>query len=71
LSRYGSRPDVSRGLAESLEGQQSPLVQVALIKTLVELRESSAVAPLKRLQQAPGLDPTVRKQADWAIRQLS
>ena len=71
LSRYGSRPDVSRGLAESLERQESPLVQVALIKTLVELRESTALAPLKRLQQAPGLDPTVRKQADWAIRQLS
>lgn len=71
LSRYGSRPDVSRGLVESLEGQQSPLVQVALIKTLVDLRESSALAPLKRLQQAPDLDPTVRKQADWAIRQLT
>jgi anti-sigma factor RsiW len=71
LSRYGTRPDVSRGLVESLEGQQSPLVQVALIKTLVDLRESRAIAPLKRLQQAPGLDPTVRKQTDWAIRQLS
>jgi len=71
LSRYGSRPEVSRGLVESLESQQSPLVQVELIKTLVELRESTAVAPLKRLQQSPGLDPTVRKQTDWAIRQLS
>ena len=71
LSRYGSRPDVSRGLVESLEGQESPLVQVALIKTLVDLRESGALAPLKRMQRAPGLDPTVRKQADWAIRQLS
>jgi anti-sigma factor RsiW len=71
LSRYGSRREVSRGLVESLESPQSPLVQVELIKTLVELRESSAVAPLKRLQQSPGLDPTVRKQADWAIRQLS
>ena len=71
LSRYASRPDVSRGLVESLESQQSPLVQVELIKTLVELRQSTAVAPLKRLQQSPGLDPTVRKQTDWAIRQLS
>lgn len=71
LSRYGGRPEVSRGLVESLEGQQSPLVQVALIDVLVELRDSSAVAPLKRLQQAPNLDPTVRKHADWGIQRLS
>jgi len=71
LSRYGERPEVSRGLVESLEGQQSPLVQVALIDVLVELRDSSAVAPLKRLQQAPNLDPTVRKHADWGIQRLS
>jgi hypothetical protein len=71
LSRYGRRPEVSRGLVESLEGQQSPLVQVALIDVLVELRDSSAVAPLKRLQQAPNLDPTVRKHADWGIQRLS
>jgi anti-sigma factor RsiW len=71
LSRYGSRPDVSRGLVESLDSQQSPLVQVALIDVLVELRESRALAPLKRLQQTPNLDPTVRKRADWGIRQLS
>src|SRR5215472_11706061 len=71
LSRYGRRPEVSRGLVESLEGHQSPLVQVALIDVLVELRDSSAVAPLKRLQQAPNLDPTVRKHADWGIQRLS
>jgi hypothetical protein len=71
LSRYGRRPEVSRGLVESLEGQQSPLVQVALIDVLVELRDSTAVAPLKRLQQAPGLNPAVREKANWGIQQLS
>jgi len=71
LSRYGKRPDVSRGLVESLESQQSPMVQVALIDLLVELHDSSAVEPLKRLQQEPTVDPTVRKRADWGIRQLS
>jgi anti-sigma factor RsiW len=71
LSRYGKRPEVSRGLIESLESQQSPMVQVALIDLLVELHDSSAVEPLKRLQEEPNLDPTVRKRADWGIRQLS
>jgi anti-sigma factor RsiW len=71
LSRYGKRPEVSRGLVESLESQQSPMVQVALIDLLVELHDSSALETLKRLQQEPDLDPTVRKRADWGIRQLS
>jgi anti-sigma factor RsiW len=71
LSRYGKRPDVSRGLVEALETEQSPLVQVSLIKVLVDLRNVNAVEPLKRLEQAPNVDPTVRKQADWGIRQLS
>jgi anti-sigma factor RsiW len=71
LSRYGSRPDVSRGLVESLNDKQSPLVQLALIDVLVNLHESNAVEQMKRLQQEPNLDPTVRRHADWGIRQLS
>ena len=71
LGRYGKRPDVSRGLVESLEGQQSPLVQVALIDLLVDLHESSAVGPLRRLQETPNADPTVRKHAAWGIQKLS
>lgn len=71
LKRYGNRPEVSRGLLESLEGNQSPLVQLELIDALVELHEANAVEPLKRLQQEPNLDPTVRQKAGWGIRQLS
>jgi anti-sigma factor RsiW len=71
LSRYGSRPEVRRGLIEALPGQQSPLVQVALIDLLVDLHDSEAVQQLKRFQQDPKVDPTVRKRADWGIQQLS
>lgn len=71
LSRYAKRPEVSQGLVEALGSEQSPMVQVALIDVLVDLHDASAVEPLKRLQQAPSLDPTVRKRADWGIRQLS
>jgi hypothetical protein len=71
LSRYGSRPEVRRGLIEALPGQQSPLVQVALIDLLVDLHDPSAVQQFKRFQQDPKVDPTVRKRADWGIQQLS
>ncbi len=71
LSRYGNRPEVRRGLIEALPGQQSPLVQVALIDLLVDLHDPSAVQQFKRFQQDPKVDPTVRKRADWGIQQLS
>jgi anti-sigma factor RsiW len=71
LSRYGNRPEVSRGLVQALDARQSPLVQVALIDVLVDLHESAAVEPLKRLQQEPNVDPAVRKHADWGIKRLS
>lgn len=71
LSRYGGRPDISRGLVDSLNGEQSPLVQVALIDVLVDLHEANAIEPLKRMQQNPNLDPTVRKHADWGLKKLS
>ena len=47
------------------------MVQVALIDALVDLHDANAIESLKRLQQAPNLDPTVRKRADWGVRQLS
>lgn len=71
LSQYGDRPDVSRGLVEALDAKQSPLVQLALIDTLVNLHESNALGQLKRLEQEPGTDPRVREHADWGIKRLS
>lgn len=71
LTRYGSRPDVRKGLIDALEGQQSPLVQVALIDALVDMHDPGAVQQLKKLQENPKLDPSVRKRADWGVTQLS
>jgi hypothetical protein len=71
LSRYGSRPDIRQGLKDSLQPQQSPMVQVALIDTLVDLRDTSILPQLKQFQSDPKVDPTVRKRADWGIQQLS
>jgi anti-sigma factor RsiW len=71
LKGYGDRPDVSQGLVEALDKQQSPLVQVALIDALVDLRDTRAVEAIKHLQKTPGLDPSVRKHADWGIQKLS
>jgi len=71
LSRYAGRPEVRRELVGSLQARQSPLVQVALIDLLVDLHDRSAVPQLKRFQEDPKIDPTVRKRVDWGIQQLN
>lgn len=71
LKEYGNQPDVSRSMLDALQAEQSPLVQVALIDALVELRNPNAVQALRRLQQSPEVNPAVRQRADLGIKQLS
>ena len=70
LLRYGRDNNVRRGVAEALAGRQSPLVQIALINALVEMRETKAVPQIKQLQHSPGINPAVRDRAAWGIAEL-
>ncbi|HEY6253569.1 MAG TPA: HEAT repeat domain-containing protein [Candidatus Angelobacter sp.] len=71
LGRYHSQPEVRKGLVEALQTQQSPLVQVALIDLMVDLKDSSVVEQLRKFEQDPSVNPTVRQCAQWGIRQLT
>jgi anti-sigma factor RsiW len=71
LRRDARQPQVRAGLMDSLQAQQSPLVQIALIDLLVELRESDAATQLRKFQQTPDLNPAVKQRAQWGIQQLS
>jgi len=71
LGRYHSQPEVRKGLVDALQTQQSPLVQVALIDLMVELKDSSVLDQLKKLEQDPSANPDVRQRAQWGIRQLT
>lgn len=70
LQRYSRDTQVRRGVTEALSSRQSPLVQIALIDALVEMREAGAVPQIKQLQQSPGINPAVRERASWGIAQL-
>lgn len=61
---------VRRGLVESLERQTSPMVQIAMLDLLVEIRDKEAGDAVKDLMQEAGLNPEVRERAEWALRQL-
>jgi HEAT repeat protein len=64
-------PGVKEGLLGSLEKQPSPLVQVALIDLIVNMRERQAVDALRLLLEDEMLNPDVKKYAERGLQQLS
>ena len=70
LRHYGDQREVRTGLVDALQRQQSPLVQIALIDLLVELRDADAVQHLKSFERTPNLNPAVRQRVEWGVRQL-
>jgi L-fucose mutarotase/ribose pyranase (RbsD/FucU family) len=70
LSRHSHQPQVHKGILDSLQQEQSPLVQLALIDLMLEWRDADATQRLDALQQAPNLNPTVRQRVEWAKSKL-
>lgn len=70
LRTYTNESVVRQGLIESLGRQQAPLIQIALIDLLVELRERQSVETLRTLTMDPMLNMAVRERADWGLKQL-
>ncbi|HOW85764.1 MAG TPA: HEAT repeat domain-containing protein [Candidatus Aminicenantes bacterium] len=71
LYLFRDRPGVRQNLVRSLSVQSYPLVQVALIDFLVEVREARAVEALKKLIEAGELTPDVKKRAEQGLRQIA
>lgn len=70
LHASASNEMVRQGLVQSLRRQTSPLVQIALIDLLVDIRDKDAANSLKGLAREAGVNPEVRQRVDWALRQL-
>jgi len=62
---------VKDGLVASLGRQESPLVQVALIDLLTEVREQKAVDALKALIADDKIHPDVREKAKQSVKSLT
>jgi HEAT repeat protein len=71
LSKASGNPGVLQSLTQSLPGQDSPMVQAALIDYLVEARDRKAVGTLRQLATRPDLNPAVLERTHFALRQLS
>ncbi len=71
LYLFYESPRVKEGLVDSLSRQNSPLVQVALINLIVNIRERRAIDALEQLIQDEKLNPDVKNRAEQGIKQLS
>ena len=70
LQKFGSDPRIVPGVVDAIPGQESPLVQIALIDSLVQLKARQAAGDLSRLSKDTQLDEMVRQRAGWALQQL-
>jgi len=57
-------------IARAIIRQSAPLVQIALIDLVVDLKDSAAVTELKQVAGNDSLNPSVRERAAWAVERL-
>src|SRR5687767_1722043 len=70
VRNFSSSPLARRGLVQALPKQTSPLVQVALVDTLVDLKQMDAKPEIQVLLGNTDLDPTVRERFQQAVGKL-
>jgi HEAT repeats len=57
-------------IAKAIVPQSAPLVQIALIDLVVDLKDSSSITELKQVAGNDSLNPSVRERAAWAVERL-
>lgn len=60
LRSRADRPDVAHALADALDAESAPLMQVTLARVLIESGADGAETALRRTLDREGLDPAVR-----------
>jgi hypothetical protein len=70
LEKFTSDGAISKALIDSIQRQDSPLVQVALIDSLVRIRDHSAADEFKKLAVDSQINPEVRQRAQWGLQKL-
>ena len=71
LARFIDEEDARLRMAESLEEQTDPLIQISLISILTEAQEKHAIRPLKKILDQDSINIEVKKQAKIALEILT
>lgn len=70
LEKFSGDETVRKALVDSIPGQDSPLMQIALIDALVQIRDGAAGTEFKRLTGDGELEAVVRQRAQWGLEKL-
>jgi hypothetical protein len=70
MKKFSDSPVARRGLVQAVAKQDSPMVQIALIDQLVELKVAQAKPVLEGLKGDTGANPAVRQRAGWALGRI-
>ena len=70
LDSFSGQTAIRSALARSLNEQNHPMVQIAIINQLVTWGEKEALPQLQRLVQNDQVDEVVKQQAEYGISQL-
>lgn len=70
LHAFGSSPVTRTAIVQAISKQSSPVVQIALIDLMVDLKETEAITELRQLASDGSADPSVRNHAKWAFEKL-
>ena len=70
LQKFAAGPDVALAMVNSIAGQESPLVQIALVDMLVQLKARGVAPGLVRISKDMQMDEMVRQRASWALHKM-
>jgi len=71
LGKFYDQPHIRKALIASLKTQKDPLVQIALIRILVQMKEKSVIKDLERISSDEESLPAVKDEAHAGILKLS
>ncbi len=70
LQKFAADPEVARAMVNSIPGQESPLVQIALVDMLVQLNARDVTPELARISKDMQMNEMVRQRAAWALHKM-
>ena len=71
LRKFQHQPYVRKMLVASLSTQKDPMVQIALIRLMVEMKEKGVTEELQRITTEEGVLPAVKDEAHIGLMRLS
>lgn len=70
LSHMANHPEVREGLIQSIEQQDSPLMQSAIADVMLKLQEKRSVKPFRELLKQKDLNPDIKDKIKETITEL-